>query len=103
MTPTYIIDPALSVTPRAINGRCTEATAGSDFDDSDVTVKFDYNEVERDVCIDIYNDEIEEIGLECFSVKINRAERRQSSSGLLATIDDQNREAIVFIRDDDGK
>ncbi len=93
----------MSITPRAINGRSTKATAGSDFDDSDVTVTFDHNDVETEVCIAIYNNEIEEIGLESFSVKINRAERQQASSGLLATIDDENRETIVFIRDDDGK
>ena len=96
---------ALSVSPRAITGRSTGATPDIDFDDSDFTITFEQNDVEKEACVTIYDDDIEEIGLESFIVYLNSVEHRQvrqASSDLLPTIDDENQETIVFIRDDDG-
>ncbi|XP_072021737.1 extracellular matrix organizing protein FRAS1-like [Amphiura filiformis] len=89
----------LSITPRADPGTSTAATPNSDFDASDFFVTFAQNEVEKTACVPIYNDTIEE-GLQSFSVSISRT--GQTPSGLLATIDNENRETIVYIRDDDG-
>ncbi|XP_072044874.1 extracellular matrix organizing protein FRAS1-like [Amphiura filiformis] len=95
----------MSVTPRAIQDVSTAAIPNSDFDDTDFTVNFDQNEDETMACVEVYNDEVEEIGLESFSVRIRRTENRndgQAASGLPASIDNENRETIVYIRDDDG-
>ena len=53
----------------------------------------------------IYNDTLEEPTLESFVVRISSVERQniQGPSVIDASVDNANRETIVYIRDDDGE
>ncbi|XP_072025187.1 extracellular matrix organizing protein FRAS1-like [Amphiura filiformis] len=78
------------------HGTSDAATGESDFDNRDVTAEFQVGKDVVTVEIEIFDDSREE-GLESFVVEIY-----DLSSGSDATIDNDNRETVVCIRDNDG-
>ena len=96
---------ALTVIPREVPGTSSAATINSDFYNDPITVTFDEGEDFKLVDIPIRDDNIEEMGLESFVVRIKsvRQDTDDGNIGSEATIDNDNRETIVYIRDDDGE
>ncbi|XP_072025427.1 uncharacterized protein [Amphiura filiformis] len=94
----------LNILQRDVDGISSAATINEDFINVPITVTFDQGDDRKIVRVPIIDDEIEESGLESFIVRIK--EVRQNPNGGIsvtdATIDNDNRETVVYIRDDDG-
>ena len=86
-------------------GTATAATDNDDFDGGDIIVEFHQSEDEKTVEIPIIDDETEEYGIESFVVRIRDV--RQSPTGAVSPtdgiVDNDNRETVVYISDDDGE
>lgn len=83
---------------RAVQGPDSDpATALSDFSNANIVVEFGADEDVAEARIPIYDDNFEE-GLESFVVEII-----DLSTGTDAVVDNEARETVVCIRDDDGE
>ncbi len=95
---------ALSLLPRTVQGISEAATINSDFINDPITVTFEQGEEVKTVQVPILDDKQEE-GLESFVVRIKEV-KQDPNGGITetdASIDNDNRETIVYIEDDDGE
>ena len=95
---------ALSLLPRTVPGISAAATINSDFINDPITVTFEQGEEVKTVQVPILDDKQEE-GLESFVVRIKEV-KQDPNGGITVTdasIDNDNRETIVYIEDDDGE